>query len=563
MNFPIQELELHIEDELVEIAEDYLENHLGFRAAELDKNLWVALFDKEHEEAIETEIQLQGRKHKASSCECANFNRDGICEHLIIIMLWLRRRWKKKAEHKAATASKRQTKKHNRLTTTLLLKHVPQKDLETFVKRYARSNPTFGLQLKAKFVGKIPNMDTKLKYQQLFETATKSNQKNSSLLSKKNLAKLEMVCKEVLEQCEDNLAAKNYKDTLDIASVMIDKAAPFCKLETNSYEKLNQYLKECFSILAHIAEANVAPQLKAEIWDFLYTEWQQTEKYVSHFHKLFAVVLVKLATTNEQKELLIELINTHLLLGSKRNNKQVHLLLHQLNLLQSIGAEQDVNALLEKHLNHPEILLAAIHQAKKINQWQRVENLIQFGKQLELPNGFEEKLDLFLLEKAQAQQNTAQERNLAKALFLKSFDFKYYELFKKLSSESEQLKLLNTLKAMPFSIAQRDAIAKILESDKSALLNYIKESESLDLLKTYSQPLLAYDKETVYSLYNQMINNYLNSHLGNQAATKVVGMLEHLKELRATDLMENLLEKMKTSYQDRNSLMEELAEFKH
>ena len=90
-NFPLSDLELNVEDDILEQAE-LLEAGSAFKAlTEVEKNLWVARID-DVEGLIETEIQLIGLKVKSFTCDCIVFNKLTVCPHITAALMILRRR---------------------------------------------------------------------------------------------------------------------------------------------------------------------------------------------------------------------------------------------------------------------------------------------------------------------------------------------------------------------------------------------------------------------------------------------------------------------------------------
>ncbi|MFK8105452.1 MAG: hypothetical protein AB8G15_23265, partial [Saprospiraceae bacterium] len=110
---------------------------------------------------------------------------------------------------------------------------------------------------------------------------------------------------------------------------------------------------------------------------------------------------------------------------------------------------------------------------------------------------------------------------------------------------------------------RRDALAALfyLEKRPQDLMAYVQKIRSIDLLQRYDQFLIQYDKTACYSLYENLLDHYLEFHLGRKTAVKMRGVFHHLEKINATDLKRKLLKKYRKTYRERHSLIEELADF--
>ena len=122
---------------------------------------------------------------------------------------------------------------------------------------------------------------------------------------------------------------------------------------------------------------------------------------------------------------------------------------------------------------------------------------------------------------------------------------------------------LEKLERQPYSLLKRDAIARILfeESRFDALSQYILRLQSLDLLQHYGHSWPTERMEEVESLYMEILQAYLNNHLGRKPSQRVREVLEQLFEVGMTEMAERLLTRFRSDFSGRQSLMEELEVF--
>ena len=90
MNFPIKDLEFHIEDALIERAEQLIALQAVRQFQEIERHLWVAMV--EDEQTFEVEVQISPSKLKAFTCDCERAQATDLCAHVSLILILLRER---------------------------------------------------------------------------------------------------------------------------------------------------------------------------------------------------------------------------------------------------------------------------------------------------------------------------------------------------------------------------------------------------------------------------------------------------------------------------------------
>ncbi|RMF29260.1 MAG: SWIM zinc finger family protein, partial [Bacteroidetes bacterium] len=161
MNFPLKNLELHLPEECLVLAERLVEEHGVEELRETEKHLWVGWVA-----GLEVEVQVSPSKVLAASCECEEFQGQGMCPHVGAVLFALRREQQQRKERK-------RTRKPptRRLTVNAVIEQAPPEELLAFVRQYAKTNRAFALALKARFAGAVSTPDEREKYSRLLETA--------------------------------------------------------------------------------------------------------------------------------------------------------------------------------------------------------------------------------------------------------------------------------------------------------------------------------------------------------------------------------------------------------
>ena len=69
------------------------------------------------------------------------------------------------------------------------------------------------------------------------------------------------------------------------------------------------------------------------------------------------------------------------------------------------------------------------------------------------------------------------------------------------------------------------------------------------------------DDEAIFDIYQQILNQYLNNHLGRTPSVKIRTVIAHLHEHEKHEVASQLVQAFRDQYAERHSLMEELAWF--
>ena len=86
MNFPLKNIELHLEETALLIGEKLFEKGKVEGLHETERNLWLAEVERN-----EVEVQISPGKVKAITCECNVFKTNKICGHIAATLFALRK----------------------------------------------------------------------------------------------------------------------------------------------------------------------------------------------------------------------------------------------------------------------------------------------------------------------------------------------------------------------------------------------------------------------------------------------------------------------------------------
>ncbi|MEM9823621.1 MAG: hypothetical protein AAF985_21225 [Bacteroidota bacterium] len=558
MNFLLKDLEFHIDDHYLELAEQLIQDQMISEPIELERNLWV--LHTLGAPMYEIEIQISPSKVKAYTCDCDEFRKYGMCEHVAAGLLLVREKQKSKAAKKKIKKKVKSGPK--KLTTATILDHVSLEELKEFVKSYAKENKGFSIALKTRFAPNISLPNNLEKYAHLLDSTINSIKRQALRFSKKASAPILKVSEEILLHAEDGLLTQNYAESFAICQSLFTKVLPLIpKAEDKS--DFNGIIQQNFNLLKKLTAQALAPQLQEKLWEYLSEAAFSPTSRLAGFDQPFLEQMLAYTTDkpdwSAEAEALVDQALDDPQLG---DHYRIHLLLARMNLLDRHQKTDLLQAIIQNNLSKPEVLQLALQKSVETKDWKRSKQLAEIG--LEGPDenkAFEE----VLLKVAVETKDRRAIKKWAYSRFLADYDFQYVQILKEQfarSWEKVRATLIEKLQKQLFSIEQRDALARLLAEEQllDQLMAYLKRIRSFDLLPRYDQLLFAPFPKQIQQLYQDLCTEHLNTHLGRQPSIRIRKLLEHLNETGQSPFMQQLKRNLEKQFSDRPSLMDELKE---
>ncbi len=557
MNFSLKHIEQNVSEDFLVSGEQLVEQNAIFDLRAVEKHLWIARVSNQ----FEVEVRITPSKVIDYSCECDHFRTAKMCEHLVGVLLMLRRRITDEKQPQASDTKG----KIDKLTVSNILESADQEALHTFIREYASKNKNFAIALKARFASTATISDNKEKYLQLLEDVIKQGRKKDRLLSFHGERKLLKVVNELFQQAEFAFDKNHFVTVRLIAESIIEKLTPVIR---KGYEpsNLSALVKDAFQLLHRLLDAPVAPALLETLWDYATREVKKITYKINEITAYFYDLLTKLAATLNRTSWLIDYFGELSLEPQYSDKNYTQLLIARITLLEQNDSLQEAQSLVKANLSNPDLLLFALKQAKRNGNTVQMKYLTDIGLSTNFPTPVYRQIADARLEIAAAEKDTDLQAELARALTLQTLNIKYFHLFK-VAHSGDWTKafdeLIKEVEQLPFSIVQRDFIAKLYEAEGKydELMNYIRQLKSLDMLEQFDQSLLRYFKSEVFDLYRTLLEDYIMHHLGRISSKRVRQKVSHLYNIGGATLAEALVDKFRTEYSDRQSLIEELSIF--
>lgn len=562
MNFPIQKLELHLNEPALLGGEAIYAAGGVKQLFELERHLWLAEVDGETK--FEVEVKISPSKVLAATCECETFLNSKECEHFAAVLFKLRNYLTALKIKKQRSREPKRLKR--KLTTNVILEQVSQEDLVSFVRDYAKGNRNFALALKAKFAAQVSQITTIDKYLQLLDSIINMVRRPDRSISTRGVQKINKVLEELLSQVGDNIARENYIEALSQIRSIIEKVTPILKKSVDEKLLLNHALRAAFDQLRLLIQQPIPPALFNIIWDYCGTESKKLTYRSNYMDVVFFELMLCIAKEKLKLEQLVGHIDDQIDRYKKEGREFSKLILVKVQVLDKAGKRKAIKALVTKNLANPSVLFYAIEQYRKRKDYKRANQLAINGLKAAEDKTVIGQLEDTLLQIAEEQGDRETILDFAERRMLATLDPIYFFKLKEYYQGNWSVKvsaLIQAIQRLPYTIEKRDIIAFIYkeEAQLEALMAYLQKVASIDLLKEFGPYLIKVYRKETFNLYQNLLNLYLRNHLGRKPSLKIRAVIVKLLQEGETKLAEALVEEFRIAYPERHSLIEELEVF--
>ena len=522
---------------------------------ESERNLWVAEVD-----GIEIEIQITPSKVKACSCECAFFQNERMCSHVAAGLLALRKLLSDKKE--AANSPK---KTYQKLTINAILDQVDKEELSAFIRYYAGAHRQFAISLKTRFAAKVPMSDDSEKYCQVVDLVLKSARNKNDKISVAGAKQLLSTGFDLLGQANDTLSLEHYVDCWSVLRVLIDKIVPVLNRTEFEVSRFLQFSESCFDLIGRLAERPIPPALKSEVWVFLLEIanrpiYRGYDLAVNIFRQLRPLADDKSKATQLLQVVEYELRNE--LSISEGYRKE--LLSVKLAILQKKGFGKISKSYFKEVLASPELVLtiASIALEKEIIDVAKM--LTTNGLNLSKNHLYQQRMKMLLLDIAIAGKDAEGIVEWSKGCFVLTGNIKYVRLCKQYYTGDWKQFMKQLVEKFSTSnlLHLHEYLANLYGEEKCIpeLIEIARKEGTVDFLMKYDRYFLPEHANQLYGIYVEILDGYFKNHLGIKPTKKMLALFDHLRQLKATRLLDKLADFIRKNYPERLELAMEMME---
>ncbi len=559
MNFNLQEIEQHLDADLIDNGLKLLDGSDEQAITEMEKGIWAFQLSNGFEPAIE----LSRKKIKSHSCDCKAGMRGEFCNHLTALALGVRRKLNKPRPTKSPSKKSNTSKK--KINTNNILALAGHEELKMFVKGFARSNRQFSVALKTHFAHLFETDDLHAKYKEILETAIKSciGRSRRHLTAAKQ-RKLNKHIDALINQAEDGLARKFYAESFAILCNVIEQVTP---LTWNAYgSHLNERVDRAFQLSLQWANSELPPELEREAVKY-FTDQAGAFKYRSGEKTIaFFPLLIALYQRTGDLQQLDAFIRFQLGDDSMSQSLTRAWNAFHLNVAELLKDTELVDSILEEAAFDRFLFSRILVWAKQEKRTQIIKQLFGLAKEKNptILSQISREADRILFDIALEEKDAKTISRLAPVLFMQTREASYYHT---LISFTEKKKRKKTTEAF-FNLVLNDALIlsefiaisdlMIEEGLETGLLDFISKRRSLSLLKRHLESLLHFDRNKTLEICGELPIHFLNHHVGYANATAVAELVELLAQYEERDFVKKLAKKLIEAFPRRRSLSVQL-----
>ncbi len=576
VNFPLEDIELNIEDDILEVSESLLQQGNLRNLNEIEKGLWTGSFT-ENSVVVEVEVQIAGSRVRGYTCECDVFKRYGVCQHIAATLHALRERRRRFAEDREkarlAKLKKIETEKNPQLlTVSHILKHAEKEALLSFVADYARQNKQFSLALKTRFTGTINKENNEINYKILIDNTLKNAKTPKGNITPKGWGEILTVVDQLRQQSETAAEQDDLQQVFILTSLILPFLHRLLRREDVPKSKIVKRQEIFVNLLRGGLGRPMAKELEQKIYAFVFNEFQTQIRF--DFIDFFANnLLPPLLKNTNRHEKILEIIDNNLASIKKINQLIVHyrdeakealynrLVGLKIRVVQYAGQAALAAKIIIENNNTGAALLDAIHFAFEQEDTKLLKILLEKGLLLYDRTPFMTHIEEFALKLAIVENDRDKIIKFAKKLIINTLKSDFYHiLIAQKISTAEKETLLSTINNLPHSIEKRDLLGMIFfeEGMYDNLFAFIRHLQSFELLRLYSIRLWQVEPQKTIELNEEVLLDYLVIHFGKLPAQRVKTLFESYIEMGGIDFVKIMAHFLRKKFAQRGSLLEEL-----
>lgn len=500
----------------------------------------------------ETEVQLTGRKLKDYRCDCGAFAKTEECAHLaaVIAAVVLRKRSQRRAPEAAKPA--RQV-----VSTRRLLQSVHEDDLRAFVQAYAKTHPDFALDLKLRFAESLPLSN---RFEQVVKALLKRDGKTYSPRQAKRIS---LALRQFAEQRERYLAERTWLDLYELNTTLAPRlAVVLAKAERVSVD-LPAYVSALVDELATLARSSPPPVLLERLDAWLDGQLERG----AYFRFDLDGALYRLAAAlGREPEAVLALVDA----ADERYGPSESRLRARMDAYYEAGEPERAEALLIDHLDRPGLVFAALQSEVALGNVARATRLAEAAYP-RLPEPADRvRLARFLLQSVDRDPSSlplylryAPPVVLAQA-GLDEID----ALLRGLDDETVEERVLRAVlaaverdgeQARQLRPEQRERLrAELLArlGEASALEELLYRTHHASIVREFVPRAVGQLAEEDFKLLLETkVREYLDNRFGQGPGRYVAELLDDTARRARTDVVGDLVTKLRRDYRDRPALM--------
>ena len=439
------------------------------------------------------------------------------------------------------------THKNRKLSLLDIIEQVNEADLKAYLIQYAKNDKGFEMVLKAHFVSRVVTGNEDDKYYRILSQIIKPRTLSNPKISVKDKKIINIILEDLTFQMGDLTSTQNFRESYYVIKNCLDKIAYL----QHKYEWQSKSIESCrvtfISGLEFLLSSDIAPGLRAEIEGDMFELVLKSYLFPSNpdiWHCLY-----KFESWNEaQKNKLVkDLLDKHIV---QKDNQEIVFLLLLLTYT--------------KDATYKKVLLAIDHQ----DIFKGLIKLIEEGH-FKIANyilsdsvsGYTYNTSVLKCIALHEQGQFGELDDAIKALDAQQQDTNGLDLLlDKLSSTylSDSVDtLLPWINTLSFRM-QCNLYAKA--NSGQLLLKALDDKNDVEWIRVYDEKLLELNMEAeLESLYQKVIIDYLDNHVGEKAIEYMSRVIHRLQSIGQNSMLTRIQSVLYDKYAHRESMSEDNA----
>lgn len=496
----------------------------------------------------EVEIQFPFTKKQKVSCECTFYGTNSICKHIVASLFALREDLKK-AQNQKQTKQKTGVKKRlSTLSISQILDEISHDDIKSFLKSYGRQDKKFLTNLKVAFAHKIDLVDNFEKYKGLLNSIIGPYTGKKSKMPPADVRALIQVLVEFKDQIQDNISLGQFREAFHIYSTAFAKLEYVQHYSSHQEETLSSLSDDYHSLISLFMSEKLPIELKDDLVSFL-----KDLACRSYYHYLNAniniVQFLYPKLSNKDKILFSEELVTLL---EKKPSAEASILLALIIILRNKYSKAEIDLLAP----YPHLVIEIVDHL--ISSKQYVLALAILKKQNKAKT-FSKEVNNRLFFLYILDQNFEKIIQIASIAYQKTGESSYLTSLQKELPTEDYHRCIDAIETTLLSnTTDSEIITKFYTITEKwpELLHYISTIQSLETLQRYDKYLYKHQKSNLILLYQYLISNYLDEHIGDNAAQYIESLFQHFKNNGMLDVAKDMSAYLKDKYGYRTTIAE-------
>ncbi len=541
-----QLIELIYDDDLVQAGEELYENNAVHHLSHIESNLYVAKV--RDGKFYEIEIQSPFAKKQKVSCDCSFYNDNKICKHILAGLLAIRAELKTKKAAQETVNTEKVARKLSTLHITQILEEISHEELVAFVKNYARTDKRFSTQLKVNFARKIDLSDNTDKYKNILNTLVRPHTGEQTKATSSDIKAIIHVFEDFIDQINDCIALGQFREAYNIFYSTFSKLEYIRHYYDYHQDKMTELSKKVHLIIPYFLAEKLPPELRVEILHFLL---ELASRSYYHFADINTniIALVTGEYRSKDKNVLIQRINE---LIQNRAGKELAILFALMFKVNGKFTRSDIELLKPYSHQYVEIADHLLASSEEQLALKMLESIYQPKKYVkDLVNRL-----VFLYVRFRDEKKLTE---TAKIAYYLSGDVKYIEVLKReLAPEAYAAFIAQMEMELTTDKADPNLLIRIYKKEENwkGLLHYLFTIGNMELLKQHDTLLYRFERNALVEVYDQLVTDYLDHHIGDIAHQYLEGLKLHLHHQQMDAVFKRIQKVIKEKYDHRPRLAE-------